>query len=480
MPANVDASKLIIQQHIDAFFQFVYPAGTFNFMHRGSFLRAWHNGNMSRSLLRTVAGVASRFMDLAHHEGENAASTLPGPEWTNEAEREICRDLDLLSIPKLQILLLLIFDRMATGRASVVWFLLSLAARLAHGLKLNISTEAVAFTNQECRRRLIWCIYCLDKLASTDLNTGASYPPLCPLPWIEVQLPCDERSFELEFECKTPSLNDLANNLYGNPAKLGATAYLIRIIDLRQQIHVFCLKHHDQNAPRPWDGDSDFWRIRQELTDISAHFPPEMQDSERAIYIRANTPESNVYIMVQTWLRTSWCELVGHFLLQPLPSDPNVVTTTTGTILLAEQQASMPQEFVSLCRTLLAHHALGLQQFWSRIQATQGLSRRFFVTDWNIAPCVVQNTRALMYIWDAAPDLIRNDKSVLESATRLNMEILEPLAGVSQYVACWVSPILLHILLYYAVTIMIPMMASSDTINRKSIWGVFFGTHFLT
>lgn len=393
---------------------------------------------MSRSLLRTVAGVASRFMDLARNRDEGTPA-LPGPGWTDEAEREITRDLDLLSIPKLQILLLLIFDRMARGRVSAVWYLLSLAARLAHGLKLNLPTEAVPFTNQECRRRLIWCIFCLDKLNSTDANTGAVYPPLCPRPWMEVQLPCDERSFELEFECKTPLLNDLAKGNYGNPAKVGATAYLIRVIDLREQIHAFCLKYQDGSAPRPWDVDSEFWTLRQQLMDITAHFPPEMQDSERAVYIRANTPESNVYIMVQTWLRTSWCELVGHYLLQPLPTEPTAADATSSEVAPTEGQSSIPQEFINMCRGLLAHHALALQQFWSRIQATQGLSRRFFVTDWNIAPCVVQNVRALKYIWHAAPELLRNDKTVVETAVRLSMEILGPLAGVSQYVACWVS-----------------------------------------
>ncbi|KAF7557710.1 hypothetical protein G7Z17_g452 [Cylindrodendrum hubeiense] len=412
-PRGVDASKAIVQQHIDAFFQFVYPSGTFNFIHRGSFLRSWHNGKMSPSLLRTVVGVASRFMDL--DQG-------PGRKWVEESEREVLADLDLISIPKLQILLLLIFDRTGAAKLSAAWYLISLAARIAHGLKFGLPTNAVPFTNQECRRRLMWCIYCLDKLACIDTNHDASYPPLCPRSFISIQLPCDERSFQLEFECETHSLDDLARNCHDNAARLGATAYLVRVLDLWEQIQTFC--HRTKQANRrvwPRNGDAEFWRLEQELSELSANLPPEMQDSERAVYIRANTQESNVYIMVQTWLRTCWCELMGTFLF----------STST----MVESSPHTPSEFVANCRRVLIENAVALQQFWSRIQATQGLSRRFFVTDWNIAPCVYRNTQAFLYIWEAAPALLSNSRATVEAALRLNLDILASLKGVSDKIS---------------------------------------------
>ncbi|KAJ3519530.1 hypothetical protein NM208_g14092 [Fusarium decemcellulare] len=125
LPTSVDASKYMIQQHVDAFFRYVYSTSVFNFIHRGSFLRSWHKGRLSPSLLRTVAGVASRYMDLAHG---------PAKDWLEETERSILADWSLISIPKLQMLLLLIFNRIMAAELPAAWFLMSMAARIAHGL----------------------------------------------------------------------------------------------------------------------------------------------------------------------------------------------------------------------------------------------------------------------------------------------------------------------------------------------------------
>ncbi|KAH8890686.1 hypothetical protein GQ53DRAFT_170587 [Thozetella sp. PMI_491] len=113
-----DPSKAILQQHVDAFFEYVYPAASFNFIHRGSFLRTWHNGNISRSLICTIAAVASRFIGRSGH------ASPPGfRRWIEEVQREIVCDLEVVSLPKLQILLLLIYDHIASGNVTTVWYL---------------------------------------------------------------------------------------------------------------------------------------------------------------------------------------------------------------------------------------------------------------------------------------------------------------------------------------------------------------------
>lgn len=412
---SVDASKGIIQQHIDAFFQYVYPTSTFNFIHRGSFLRSWHKGLMSPSLLRASVGIARRYMGLDQE---------PAARWLEESERDVLTDLNLISIPKLQILLFLIFDRSASANFSAVWYLLSLAARIAHGLKLGQPTDAVPFTNQECRRRLVWCIYSNERMAGMETCPDTTYPPLCPRSFVQVQLPCDERSFELEFECKTHSLDDLAQNRYDNAPRLGATAYLIRILDLREQIQAFSHRHGKQ--PGHWAGDDEFWRLEQELSEFSSSLPAEMQDSERAVYIRSSTPESSVYIMVQTWLRTCWAELTGPVVYEsPDAGDSPVI----------QSQA----DFADSCRSVLLEHTMSLHHFWSRIWATQQLSRKLFVTDWNIAPCVYGNTRDVVHIYSAQPSLSAESRATIEAALRLNLDILGTQKGLSEYSLRWVS-----------------------------------------
>lgn len=420
LPQFVDTSKAVIQQHLDAFFQYVYPTATFNFIHRGSFLHSWHKDVLSRSLLRATVGVARRFMDLDRE---------PAIRWLEESERDVVADLDLISIPKLQILLLLIFDRLASAKFSSTWYLMSLASRVAHGLKLGQPTSAVPFTNQECRRRLMWCVYSVERMGSTD-GLCTTYPPLCPRPFMQVQLPCDERSFELEFECTTHYLDDLANNKYDNASKLGVSAYLIRVLDLREQIQTFCHRSDKPGQRSPWDGDSEFWRLEQELSDLSSSLPPEMQDSDRAVCIRSNTPESNVYIMVQTWLHTCWADLAGSFVYGRSVSEEDAAATTP---------SHNRTEFLESCRLILLEHAMALHRFWSRIQSTQPASRKLFTTDWNIAPCVYGNSRDILSTYASHPNLRVNSSQAIHAALRLNIDILSAQKSLTEYSARWVS-----------------------------------------
>lgn len=438
---SLDPSKCVIQLHIDAFFQFIYPAGPYSFMHRGSFLRSWHSGKMARSLVLVVVGVASRFTDL-----KSLGSSVPGVEWVDEAEREIVGNLDLISIPKLQILLLLIYDRIAAGKLAAVWSLLALASRIAHGLKLNVPTQAIPFTNQECRRRMMWCVYAMDKLTNSGSPTGF-YPSLCPRESMHVQLPCDERSFALEFECETHFLSDLERKDFHNASKLGVSAYLIRVLDLRDQMLVYfsTLNNDAIEEPRSfplWHPESPFWRFREQLSDLATCLPPEMQDSEHAVYIRANSSDVNGYIMVQTWLQTCWCELLRHALPKIDPSAAN--QTATGItmerpIVYITSTPTPPDDFMALCRAELYKHAAELHQFWKRVHTVHHLSCQFYITDCSIAPCVLENTMAYLQTWEKSPELITEGKTAVEAALKFNFEILGSLSSVSQYVAAWVS-----------------------------------------
>lgn len=422
----VEISKLILQQHIDAFFQYVHRAGPFNFIHRGSLMRTFHKGKMARSLLLAIAGVASRYMDLDHRDFKDCPrKNLPGPAWADEAERDVVRDVNLISIPKLQILLILIFDRAASGRLSAVWFLSALASRIAYGLRLNHPTDAVPFTNQECRRRLMWCVYCVDK----EIAASESAPPLCPRETMQIQLPCNSQSFELELECETTFLDDInmASDLPSVTTSLGVTAYLIRLIDLQDRVATHLRRlSREGNQTWPWSGDTIFWDLRRELADFAARLPPEMQDVERAMYIRANTPESDVYIMVQSRLHTCCCRLLGAFWL-----DDESEAGSFG-------RAGAPEDFVALCRTEAVQHAQALSQFWIRFQSVQMLSQRFLITDWGIARCVFENARTLIRGWESDRKLFDDEAARVEDALAKNLELLAALAVVSPYVASWV------------------------------------------
>ncbi|OBT81967.1 hypothetical protein VE02_10017 [Pseudogymnoascus sp. 03VT05] len=436
LTSTIDSSKSIIQLHIDAFFQYVYAVAPFDFIHRGSLMRTWHKGTMSRSLTCAVAGVASRFMDLDVRPLNGICR--PGPSWCDEAERDIICDMDLISIPKLQILLLLIFDRVASGKMSSAWYLAAQASRIVYGLRLNHPTEAVPFTNQECRRRLAWCTYYLDKILT---STGLRYPPLCPRDSMIVPLPCNSRSFDLELECATCFLDEMPSNNTPSPPKaalLGSTAYLIRILDLQDQVKTYlCNWDHDAESLRPWNSGSLFMKLRQDLIEFSAHLPSDTQDNERSIYIRGATPQVNAYVMIQTRLHTCFCQLFGIFWMSRANKAGGGGDSSTHPTL-AESSSLVPKEFITICRASSVRHAKTLNSFWSRVHAVQRNSRRFFVTDWGIAAGVYENTETLIMGWDEEPALFDHEAAAVEEALKTNLEILSSLAEVSSYVEAWV------------------------------------------
>ncbi|KAI0015451.1 hypothetical protein F4780DRAFT_74236 [Xylariomycetidae sp. FL0641] len=405
---GVDPSKPIIRQHIDAFFEFVHPTAPFSFIHRGGFLRTWHAGKLSKSLICVVAAVASRY--LGAHDGG------PGQNWVDEAEREITRDFEVVSLPKLQILLLLVYDRIASGKLTSAWYLVTIAARIAYGLRLNYPTEKgkLPFLNQECRRRLMWCTYIIDKMITGE---SSGYPLLCPRDTMHIQLPCNIRSFALEIECETRDLGDISTGLQGiHDDNLGVTAYLIRILDIRDQVRNY-LKHCHVNQPPPWAGDAEFWRLHQQLVAFGELIPPDLRNTDRALFIRVNAEESTAFIMTQTWWHLTYCELFGYF-VQAVKSEQG-------------QRLEPPEEFVTLCTTEMIRYALLLSTFW---RAVAKISKSYFVTDWFIGPCIFENTKNLIRAWELSPSSFPETAS-MESALAMNLEILEGLASLSPYVS---------------------------------------------
>ncbi|ETS81613.1 hypothetical protein PFICI_06615 [Pestalotiopsis fici W106-1] len=419
---SLDLRRSILQIHIDAFFHHVWTTSAFNFIHKGSFLRSWHTGAMAKNLVRVVTSVSSRFVSNRPRSDNGDSFDYPGPKWLADVELAVFRDLSSLSIPRLQILLLLIFDHLASGRLVTAWNLLALASTHAFALKLNHPTDAVLPTNQECRRRLIWCVYYLDKVIGCE---GLGYPSQCPREKIRVTLPCDDRLFGLEQETATPYLQDMVSESLQNLESLGVTAYLIRILDLREQIQIFLqFEGKDKTTAGLWDDGGRFMDLRRQLAEFQNLLPPEMRNNERALFLRASTPDAGVYTMVHSWLHTAACELYLHFLEPTTSADQNV-----------SPDKGYDQALLDRCRDELARHANTLHQFWARLHSVQRYSERFFVTDTTIARCVYINTRSMLLLTRYQTET----SGLAKTPLHLNLEILEPLAQVSPYVGSWVS-----------------------------------------
>lgn len=73
----------------------------------------------------------------------------------------------------------------------------------ALGLSTETNREDLSFGQKESRRRLMWSLYSIDAMVSG----GVREIECVPLDSLHIQLPCNERNFNLSIPCKTRKLH---------------------------------------------------------------------------------------------------------------------------------------------------------------------------------------------------------------------------------------------------------------------------------
>ncbi|KAH8890687.1 hypothetical protein GQ53DRAFT_842086 [Thozetella sp. PMI_491] len=262
----------------------------------------------------------------------------------------------------------------------------------------------------------MWCTYTSDKLAFCN---GSS---LCSPESLKIQLPCNERNFELEISCHTSSLDDISNPIISHDdSTLGIGAYLIRIIDLRDQIQEWlCSLSSRPHSPK--EVDMAFGQFHRSLANFGAMIPPDLRNTDRAIFTRVNTPEATGFVMIQSWWHTTYCQLFGHFAFKN-PHNGSQKPPSVGI-----PQYGSP-EFFNSCTVEAVRYAASLTTFWRKVQK---ISKSFLVTDWQIASCLLENVRINVKAWETAPDLLGSQTEV-EQALQLDLDIFDGLSEISSY-----------------------------------------------
>ena len=149
-----------VRRHIDAFFEYIYPVPTFNFLHRADFIRQYSSGEASPALLLAVCGAASRFLP---DRTERTALTI---SWIDRSESIIFRSLGRFEVVHVQTMMILLNYRAGNHQMGKSTHLLALASRAAYMLKLNKEDPGLPFVIQESRRRLMWSIYTSDRFSA--------------------------------------------------------------------------------------------------------------------------------------------------------------------------------------------------------------------------------------------------------------------------------------------------------------------------
>lgn len=443
-PSDFYLNPEILRQCVDAFFQHVWPVAPFDFIHKGSCMRVWHHGKLSQAILRTLAALGARFVtsESTFHLG------LQAQRWISRVEKNITSDLETISLPKLQIILLLIYDRLASGKHATVWQLTAMAVRIAHGLRLNHPTDMVPWVNQECRRRLMWCTYVLEKATA---HAGLGYPSLCSRDSIHIQLPCNSQLFELETECHTATINDL--DMGNTSTNIGVGGWLVRILDIKDSIKQYASA---LCAPvPPWDGTSAFQTQKKKLTAFAEALPLDLRDTERALFIRINTPECNTWIMIHTYLYMCHIDLITGVLYET-----NVTSTP--------ENGQTSSDFTSRCKTELKRVVFRLGQLWRNVKIRSG---KHVFSEWCLGPNILDHSKILLN-WTSKnlePDISEEDITMMLQS---NLGILTEMASLSPFCRALVSNMSLE---YFSSSL---TLGATQPVKRiwKACWRLRYGS----
>jgi hypothetical protein len=219
-----DLSKVVIRQHLDAYFEQVAPIPCYGFLHYASLIHKWQHGKCNPRLLKAICGVTARFLASDNSDG------LIGPScWIEEAEKEIMSHPDSLAVSDIEALMLIALEHGMARRFVRMLTSSCLAARMAYIMRLNHENPRLGSIARESRRRLMWAIFVFD----TIYSSGRAELTSCQQGTIHIQLPCREGAFSSDIPVVTTGLREPSSECIG---KLGTTAFLIRILDIRDRI----------------------------------------------------------------------------------------------------------------------------------------------------------------------------------------------------------------------------------------------------
>ncbi|KAF0324096.1 putative transcriptional regulatory protein [Colletotrichum asianum] len=250
-----------------------------------------------------------------------------------------------------------------------VWLLISTAARLCVSFQLNderpLPPDADTSTviRRECERRLVWHVWWMDK----GLSAGFDEFTCLPNRWMRTPLPNAEHTFRHGLLKKTSKLSDGVEALAAHDA--GARAYVMILFGLRCEVlrqaypfitvHTIVLESRSDSSPAAVaKALTTLKSLQSQLANFLAHMPSHIQPSELNMFSHSTTPEFSAYITLNSWYLQTCCDLYRTC----LPGHARESAAPAFT-------SKAPPEFVSTWRALAVSHALRMARLWEHLQA---------------------------------------------------------------------------------------------------------------
>ncbi|RSL67380.1 hypothetical protein CEP53_003034 [Fusarium sp. AF-6] len=361
-------SLLVVKQHIDAFFEFIYPIPCYGFLHRASLLQAWSRGHLSPLVLRAICGLTTRFV----HPNDPKHAGL-ARKWILETESELLSRLAQPGVSDVEAWLLVTLDQYLSRQFSKMLVSMSLTSRLAYILRLNHENDRPSFLLQERRRRLMWSIFTTDTLYSSGKTEFTS----CTTETLHIRLPCNEKSFSMDLPVVTGLLSSETDP--SGQSNIGLLGYCLRVLDIRDRCQRLTLKISNH---RKLSQDSlvAVQSIENELQRFSSSLPERYRFDAKFFSLRAFSPSRTPFLMLHAWWHQTHCDLF-RFAIPGFREG-----------LPIAEIAQLSPEFATSCREKCLSHALSVSRILETPKLVGGAD---LISDPSLAMCAFHSARII-------------------------------------------------------------------------------------
>ncbi|KAL1873116.1 hypothetical protein VTK73DRAFT_1077 [Phialemonium thermophilum] len=350
--------KDVLTQHIDAYFNHVYPLPGYDFIHRPSVLEDLQNDRIPGILCTAICATVAMF--VSHSDKDSRAVSI---QWSKAVDNYINNNMNRLEILNLQLTVLSMFQHFAYRQFGSVWLMHGWATRLALAFQLNEDRpfplqgrSPQSLTREECLRRLLWSVFHWDRMLAAGIDEFVGLHDEA----LHVQLPCNEHGFQYELPQQTCHLSDGINEIAQR--NLGSKGFLLLLLPIRHRIlkttksflrrrDALTSAHEIQEALR------SLLALKAELKDFYKSLPSHLEFSDRSLFSHSSPTEFAGFITLHTWFFLCSSDLYRICL-------PGPVREGAPASLLA----AAPSGFREQWQSLAVSFALGLARIWEHLQ----------------------------------------------------------------------------------------------------------------
>jgi hypothetical protein len=205
------------------------------------------------------------------------------------------------------------------GKHRTAWIKIGVSVNVAQALHLMTEPPStLPFSAQEERRRTLWSIYLLDKLATC----GRHRPSLFLDRTLRLRLPCSEDSFETSTPEQMVTLEEFPNIIDTHVEHMETLAPTIAMTSLLSQIANYAFGENiTSDRKEPWDHTSEYQTIRSRLARFETFFDCYGDVQEKILSRHLSPYEPNIKItestiFTYTLYQLCYCLLQHPFLIR--------------------------------------------------------------------------------------------------------------------------------------------------------------------